>query len=88
MNLDHIEFSFLDDVLSEMRLTPDKIELPIPSYFVRDRKKEIHTWRKLLRETLAKMGPVGDKGENKMMDRTEAVKMLQVAERGRQGRLR
>ena len=35
MNLDLNEFSMLDDILADLKITPDKIEIPIPSYLVK-----------------------------------------------------
>ena len=32
VNLDLNEFSMLDDILSDMKMTPDKVEIPIPTY--------------------------------------------------------
>ena len=34
VNLDLNEFSTLDDILADMKLTPEKVEIPIPSYLI------------------------------------------------------
>ena len=69
VNLDFIEFSFVDDVLAEMKITPDKIDIPIPAYFKRDRAEEIAHWDNLLKEKLAKMGAKKGSDEIKVMDK-------------------
>ena len=51
VNLDFVEFSYVDDVLAEMKITPDKIEIPIPAYFKRDRANELEYWDNLLKAT-------------------------------------
>ena len=35
VNLDLNEYSVIDDVLSDLKVTPDKIELPIPAYYTK-----------------------------------------------------
>jgi hypothetical protein len=41
VNLDLNEYSVIDNVLSELKVTPDKIELPIPAYYTKVRAQEI-----------------------------------------------
>ena len=69
VNLDFIEFSFIDDVLSDMKITPDKIEIPIPAYFKRERAEELAYWDNLMKETLAKMGVKKQSDETKYMEK-------------------
>ena len=38
-----LDFSGLDDVLVDMKLTPDVLELPCPAYFRDERSKVSHT---------------------------------------------
>jgi hypothetical protein len=40
VNLDLNEYSVIDNVLSELKVTPDKIELPIPAYYTKVNPKE------------------------------------------------
>ena len=35
VNLDLNEYSVIDNVLSDLKVTPDKIELPIPAYYAK-----------------------------------------------------
>ena len=69
VNLDFIEFSYIDDVLSEMKVTPDKVEIPIPAYFKRDRSEELVYWDNIMKETLAKMGVKKEMDETRFMEK-------------------
>ena len=69
VNLDFIEFSFVDDVLSDMKITPDKIEIPIPAYFKRERAEELAYWDNIMKDTLAKMGVKKQTDETKYMEK-------------------
>jgi hypothetical protein len=40
VNLDLNEYSVIDNVLSELKVTPDKIELPIPAYYTKVKPQE------------------------------------------------
>ena len=69
VNLDFIEYSFIDDVLADMKVTPNKIEIPIPAYFKRDRTEELAYWDNLMRETQAKMGLQKEMDETRFMEK-------------------
>ena len=69
VNLDFIEYSFIDDVLADMKITPDKIEIPIPAYFKRDRAEELAYWDNIMKETLAKMGVKKGVEETRFMEK-------------------
>uniref|UniRef100_A0A8C3AYE7 Zgc:153738 n=1 Tax=Cyclopterus lumpus TaxID=8103 RepID=A0A8C3AYE7_CYCLU len=73
------EYHYMDDVLHDLKLTPTDLEIPIPRYFISDRSKELQERKAMLTEIL-KM--VSD------MSQEEAIKIIQVAERARQGRVR
>ena len=65
--------------------------MPIPRYFLSENAKTIKEREKLLGTILAKMGPPDlDKteGDQVTMTTEEAVRLIQVHERARQGRLR
>uniref|UniRef100_A0A8C9ZZP8 IQ motif containing with AAA domain 1 like n=1 Tax=Sander lucioperca TaxID=283035 RepID=A0A8C9ZZP8_SANLU len=72
------EYHYMDDVLHDLKLTPVDLEIPIPRYFISDRSKEFQE-RKTMLTDLLKLVEVTEK---------EAIKILQVVERARQGRLR
>ena len=50
-------------------MTPNKIEIPIPAYFKRDRKEELAYWDNLMRETQAKMGVQKEMDETRFMEK-------------------
>ena len=54
VNLELSEYHYFDDVLSDLKLTPQNIEIPIPKFFVVDRKKILYERDKLLSQILAK----------------------------------
>eukprot|EP01062_Namystynia_karyoxenos_P056004 TRINITY_DN46982_c0_g1_i1.p1 TRINITY_DN46982_c0_g1~~TRINITY_DN46982_c0_g1_i1.p1 ORF type:complete len:955 (+),score=437.24 TRINITY_DN46982_c0_g1_i1:92-2956(+) len=90
------DFASCDDVLVDLKVTPDTLEVPIPKYFVEERKRELDDRRKLYdtwqqsypqsqQQVLDKKAPEDDLPQ---MDIQEAIRVLQCNERGRQGRLR
>ncbi|CAG5126509.1 unnamed protein product [Candidula unifasciata] len=90
INLEFSEYHYFDDVLSDLKLTPNDVEIPIPKYFVNERAKHLKEREKLLGQILAKMAPQGQ-GREKLdnyMTLEQAVKVIQIHERARQGRLR
>ncbi|XP_075925316.1 dynein regulatory complex protein 11-like isoform X2 [Petromyzon marinus] len=86
------EFHYVDDVLQDFKLTPQDLEIPVPKYFINDRLKIIKEREKLLETVLEKMGmeDIEKKQvkDEKPMSLEEAVRIVQVTERARQGRLR
>ncbi|NWJ03566.1 DRC11 protein, partial [Crypturellus undulatus] len=87
VTLENSEYHYFDDILQDLKLLPEHIEIPIPKYFIKENRKVLQEREKLLAEILVNAGfqtqePV------KSMDFEEAIKMIQVAERARQGRLR
>ncbi|XP_010793269.1 IQ and AAA domain-containing protein 1 [Notothenia coriiceps] len=84
------EYHYMDDVLHDLKLTPEDLEIPIPRYFLRERNKELQERKKMLTEILKLVG-VTESPEPLMakdMSQEKAIKIIQVAERARQGRLR
>ncbi|XP_061081840.1 dynein regulatory complex protein 11 [Conger conger] len=90
VELEFSEFHFYDDVLQDLKLTPGDLEVPIPRYFVSEKVRVLREREKLLAEILAR----GERQEPKLEVRAralpidEAVRLVQVSERARQGRLR
>ncbi|XP_010903284.3 dynein regulatory complex protein 11 [Esox lucius] len=84
------EYHYMDDVLQDLKLTPEDIEIPIPRYFLSERSVVLRDRRKMLSnilnhmEVVEKPRPVGVRA----LTLEEAVRNIQVAERARQGRLR
>lgn len=57
IKLEYAEYHFFDDVLQDLKLTPNDIELPVPKYFVLEKAEAILEKEKLLQEVLAHMAP-------------------------------
>uniref|UniRef100_A0A3Q3L930 Zgc:153738 n=1 Tax=Labrus bergylta TaxID=56723 RepID=A0A3Q3L930_9LABR len=79
------EYHYMDDVLHDLKLLPTDLEIPIPRYFISERNKELQERKAMLTEIL-KM--VEDTGIPEDMSQEEAIKIIQVLERARQGRQR
>uniref|UniRef100_A0A669EMP0 Zgc:153738 n=1 Tax=Oreochromis niloticus TaxID=8128 RepID=A0A669EMP0_ORENI len=78
------EYHYMDDVLHDLKLIPADLEIPIPRYFHSERSKEVQQRKAMLTDILKMVEPV----MAKEMSQEEAVKIIQVAERARQGRER
>ncbi|KAM9186033.1 IQ and AAA domain-containing protein 1-like [Dugong dugon] len=78
----------LDHVLQELKLTPAELEVPIPKYFLLEQANILKDRGLMLAEILSRMEPVSSEESFPGMHRTEAIILLQRAERARQGRLR
>ncbi|XP_036971789.1 dynein regulatory complex protein 11 isoform X2 [Acanthopagrus latus] len=84
------EYHYMDDVLHDLKLKPADLEIPIPRYFISERSKELQQ-RKMMLTDILKMVEDTESPEPlkaKDMSQEEALKIIQVAERARQGRLR
>ena len=66
------------------------VEIPVPKYFINERAKNLKEREKLLGQVLAKIGPQdGDKEKEEIrMPWEQAIRIIQIHERARQGRLR
>ncbi|XP_073925668.1 dynein regulatory complex protein 11 [Castor canadensis] len=88
VELELSEFHYFDDVLQDLKLAPQQLDIPIPKYFLKERLEVIKEREKLLAQIRADSGlNVHDK-YLKSMSLDEAIKVIQIAERARQGRLR
>ncbi|XP_062308782.1 dynein regulatory complex protein 11 isoform X3 [Osmerus eperlanus] len=84
------EYHYMDDVVQDLKLTPEDIEIPIPRYFISERSKVLQDRGKVLSKILNKMEVV-EKPKSvglRALNLEEAIKIIQVSERARQGRLR
>uniref|UniRef100_A0A3P8QLU2 AAA+ ATPase domain-containing protein n=1 Tax=Astatotilapia calliptera TaxID=8154 RepID=A0A3P8QLU2_ASTCA len=84
------EYHYMDDVLHDLKLIPADLEIPIPRYFHSERSKEVQQRKAMLTDIL-KMAEVTETPEvsgKAAKSFKEAVKIIQVAERARQGRER
>jgi len=89
--LEYSEYHYFDDVLSDLKLTPNDIEIPIPKYFLHENKQVFKDREKQMSTVLQKSRPYDY--ETKVLEETqytkeEAIRLIQIHERARQGRLR
>ncbi|XP_061883777.1 dynein regulatory complex protein 11 isoform X1 [Entelurus aequoreus] len=83
------EYHYMDDVLHDLKLTPAELEIPIPTYFLRDRSGDSLERTTMVTNILQTMETtVTQKRVTRTMSREEAIRVVQMAERARQGRLR
>nr|XP_028702317.1 IQ and AAA domain-containing protein 1-like isoform X2 [Macaca mulatta] len=78
----------LDRVLQDLKLTPADLEVPIPKYFLLEQSTAVRERRLILAEILSRLEPESSQKSFIGMHRTEAILLVQKAERARQGRLR
>ena len=55
VNIDNLEYTFHDETLVEIGVSPDEAELPIPKFIVHDREKEILYWEEQMTRARAKL---------------------------------
>ncbi|XP_029789416.1 dynein regulatory complex protein 11 isoform X1 [Suricata suricatta] len=90
VELELTEFHYFDDVLQDLKLAPQQLDIPIPKYFLKEKLEVIKGRERILAQILAdsRLDVDEKKSSVKSMPLEEAVKLIQVAERARQGRLR
>ncbi|KAJ3030613.1 UNVERIFIED_CONTAM: Dynein regulatory complex protein 11 [Siphonaria sp. JEL0065] len=83
------DISNYSEILLDLKLTPDDLVLPIPRFILEEREKELIERRTILDTLGARDVSLGD-AVPIFPDITpaDAIKMIQINERGRQGRLR
>lgn len=88
VNIDMMEFSYNDVVMIEQKLTPNDIELRIPRYFIRENAENIECKKKFIDNLLIKLGWLDEETEEEKLSELDAIRIIQMHERARQGRLR
>ncbi|XP_035249034.1 dynein regulatory complex protein 11 [Anguilla anguilla] len=90
VELEFSEFHYYDDILQDLKLTPGDLEVPIPRYFVSEKLRVLREREKLLAQILARGEHLDPAPEvrARALPIDEAVRLVQVSERARQGRLR
>lgn len=82
VNLELLEFHYFDDILTDMKLTPQDVELPIPRYIIGENTKVLKEREKMLGTILARMGPedgtANEGKEEQEMTTEEAIRLIQV----------
>ncbi|KAM6259772.1 dynein regulatory complex protein 11 isoform 2-T2 [Spheniscus humboldti] len=87
VELENSEFHYIDNILEDLKLLPEDIEVPVPRYFIKEKLEVLQQREKILDQILFNAGLQTQKCV-KAMTFEEAIKMIQVAERARQGRHR
>nr|XP_020017181.1 IQ and AAA domain-containing protein 1-like [Castor canadensis] len=88
VRVDLCETHCLDRVLQDLKMTPANLEVPIPKYFQLEQSSAVKEREVMLAEILSRLEPVSSQEGFPEMPRTEAIILVQSAERARQGRLR
>ncbi|KAJ8003910.1 hypothetical protein DPEC_G00153300 [Dallia pectoralis] len=91
VELEFSEFHYFDDLLQDLKLTPEDLEVPIPQYFLREKIRVLRDRENMLAHIMAKGGHIEHFEQvvsAPTMRLEEAVRVLQICERARQGRLR
>lgn len=88
VNIDLMEFNYNDAVAIRLQLTPMDTELHVPRYFLRERQQEIEQRNRTMHEILIKLGWLEEHPSEEKLSEIEAIRLLQMHERARQGRLR
>ncbi|XP_044159919.1 dynein regulatory complex protein 11 isoform X1 [Bufo gargarizans] len=90
VELEISEFHYFDDILQDLKLGPESLEIPIPKYFIKEKIKVLKDREQILSQILERSGAKETDvvKQLKPMSLDEAVRVIQVSERARQGRLR
>uniref|UniRef100_A0A672LMY3 Zgc:153738 n=1 Tax=Sinocyclocheilus grahami TaxID=75366 RepID=A0A672LMY3_SINGR len=88
------EYHYMDDIIQDLRINPEDLEIPIPRYFIRERNKVLQDRERMFAAILNQMDVTDNNNWivlsscNAHVTLERAIKVIQVAERARQGRLR
>ncbi|XP_062971937.1 dynein regulatory complex protein 11 [Elgaria multicarinata webbii] len=90
VELEYSEYHYFDDILQDLKLSPENIEIPIPRYFIKEKLKALKERERILAQIMFDAGIYDGEPRKhvKVMVLEEAVRAIQIAERARQGRLR
>uniref|UniRef100_A0A3Q3L2G4 Dynein regulatory complex protein 11-like n=1 Tax=Mastacembelus armatus TaxID=205130 RepID=A0A3Q3L2G4_9TELE len=86
VELDQSEFHYFDDLLLDLKMTPKDLEIPIPRYFLRD-KMQLQRNRQMI-DSINRFCGLVQVSSVQVMSLEEAIQLLQMSERARQGRIR
>lgn len=82
------DFPDLDAVLYDLKIVPDDLQIPIPSFFAEERAQELADLDELLEKKNAKVFNLENKTMFPVPSIPESIVMIQRNERGRQAKLR
>jgi len=87
-----VSFVNLDEVLVDLKLSPSVLEVPVPAFFIEDQAAALKEREALLQMLLAQAGldkeKKGTGPREDTMTLESSIRVLQLNERGRQGRQR
>jgi len=88
-----VVFINLDDVLVDLKLPPSVLEVPVPRFFIEDQQRALEEREKLLDVLMVQAGITDNRKGGRdpredMMTLESAIRVVQLNERGRQGRQR
>ncbi|XP_071274415.1 dynein regulatory complex protein 11 isoform X3 [Agelaius tricolor] len=86
--LEKCECHSMAAILLELQRVPEDIEIPIPKYFIQENLGILQYREKFLHEILLNAGLLEQKEAVAAMTLEEGIRVIQVAERARQGRAR
>ncbi|NWW35546.1 DRC11 protein, partial [Panurus biarmicus] len=85
--LENSECHYMDGILMDLKCVPEDIEIPIPKYFIKENLRFLQEREQYLHEILSNAGLLEQEPVT-AMTLEEGIKVIQVAERARQGRAR
>ncbi|NXB76694.1 DRC11 protein, partial [Donacobius atricapilla] len=85
--LEKSECHHMDGILMDLKRVPEDIEIPIPKYFIKENLRILREREEYLHEILLNAGLLEQEAV-RAMTLEEGIKVIQVAERARQGRAR
>lgn len=88
VNVDLSNFSYNDEILIKLGKSPADMEIQVPKFILRERESEISYKKNFIDDVLHKFGYEEEEEQKKELTELEAIKIIQVHERARQGRLR
>lgn len=78
VEIDLSEYSYFDDILIKLSVTPQEVEIQIPRYFRRECLQEIEGKRKYIESILKGIGALDEIVSPKNMTESEAIRLIQV----------
>lgn len=88
VRIDLTEFSYNEEIMAKYKCTPIDTELRVPKFFLREREEELKKRNEFMDDILKKIGAIEEEVYVERLSEVDAIKLIQLHERARQGRLR
>ncbi|XP_070850240.1 dynein regulatory complex protein 11-like [Chaetodon trifascialis] len=88
VELELSEFHYFDELLLDLKMTPKDLEIPVPRYLLRDQIQLLRDKQTMFTNILDPQGSSHTVSSVQSMTLEDAICLLQVSERARQGRTR